>query len=75
MAIKRVYIMGEIYWRTIMSDYDTYIEHRGKKYRYDSDYDCFYPVNPPMSTWDKISPLVTILILLVLVLIIDYVKQ
>jgi hypothetical protein len=56
-----------------MNDYD--IEHRGKKYRYDSDRDCFYPINPPMSTWDKISPLVVILILMILVLIVDYVKQ
>jgi hypothetical protein len=58
-----------------MNDYDTHIEHGGKKYRYDPDHDCFYPVNPPMSTWDKISPLVVSLILLALVLIIDYVKQ
>ena len=58
-----------------MNDYDTHIEHGGKKYRYDPDHDCFYPVNPSMSTWDKISPLVIFLILLILVLIVDYVKQ
>jgi hypothetical protein len=58
-----------------MNDYDTYIEHNGKKYRYDPDYDCFYPINPPMSTWDKIGPLIIFLILLSLALIIDYVKQ
>ena len=73
MAVERIHIMGKIYRRTIMNDYD--IEHRGKKYRYDSDRDCFYPINPPMSTWDKISPLVVILILMILVLIVDYVKQ
>jgi len=58
-----------------MNDYDTHIEHGGKKYRYDPDHDCFYPVNPPMSTWDKISPLVVFLILLISILIVDYVKQ
>ena len=57
-----------------MDDYNTYIEHGGKKYRYDPDYDCFYPVNSPMSTWDKIGPLVTILILLVISLGIEYLK-
>jgi len=57
-----------------MNDYDTYIEHRGKKYRYDSDYDCFYPVNPSMSTWEKISPLVIMLILLAVSLSIEYFK-
>jgi hypothetical protein len=58
-----------------MNDYDTHIEHGGKKYQYDPDHDCFYPVNPPMSTWDKISPLVVILILVILIIIVDYVKQ
>jgi len=55
-------------------DYEHYITHNNKKYRYDPDFDCFYPVNPPMSLWDKISPLVIFLILLAASLTIDYFK-
>jgi len=48
-----------------MNDYDTYIEHRGRTYRYDPDYDAFFPINrykdmSPLEAW---SPLLIMLIL------------
>ncbi len=30
--------------------YDTVIEHRGRLYRYDPDFDCFYPIQAEPTT-------------------------
>ena len=42
--------------------YNTTIEHRGKLYRYDPDFDCFYPVQTP-TTWDRWGWIAVILVL------------
>ena len=54
--------------------YNTYIEHRGRVYRYDPDYDCFYPVDRwhNMSTWERWSPLIVIVMLAIAALCIEY---
>ena len=44
--------------------YDTTIEHRGRLYRYDPDYDCFYPVRAEMTPLEAWSPLLVIVLLL-----------
>lgn len=38
-----------------MNDLDHYITYRGREYRYDPDYDCFYPVRhrEELSFWDQ----------------------
>ena len=47
-----------------MNDLYTHtIEFRGRRYRYDPDHDCFYPVEQSMTTWDRVGWLAVILVL------------
>ena len=45
--------------------YDTTVEHRGRLYRYDPDYDCFYSVDryKDLTPWEAWAPLIVMLIL------------
>jgi hypothetical protein len=44
--------------------YNTYIEHRGRLYRYDPDMDCFYPAhNDRMTSLESWSPVIVLVIL------------
>ena len=44
--------------------YNTVIEHRGRLYRYDPDFDCFYPVSESSHPrWDRWGWLAVILVL------------
>lgn len=33
--------------------YNQTIEFKGRTYRYDPDFDCFYPAEGSMNTWDR----------------------
>lgn len=54
--------------------YNTYIEHRGRLYRYDPDYDRFYPVRKEMSVWESWSPVVVIVVLAAICSYIEYLR-
>ena len=57
--------------------YDTYIEHRGRSYRYDPDYDCFYAASPRWAeptVWDRYSPLIIFILLCIIALYIEYLR-
>ena len=43
--------------------YNELIERRGKQYRYDPDYDCYYPVPVKPSTFDKYLWIVAIVLM------------
>ena len=43
--------------------YNEYIERRGRQYRYDPDYDCYYAVPVEMSGFDKYAWIITIVVL------------
>lgn len=57
-------------------EYLHYIVHRGREYRYDPDYDCFYPVERyrSLSTWDKWSPAIVILVLTVIAVYVEFLR-
>lgn len=44
--------------------YNDYIERNGKFYRYDPDYDCYYAVPQELSTFDKYSGWIAVIIVL-----------
>ena len=43
--------------------YNEYIERRGRQYRYDPDYDCYYAVPVKLSLFDQWAWIVTIILL------------
>lgn len=51
--------------------YNTIIEHRGRLYRYDPDFDCFYPVEPEITGWKQWSWIVLILVLALIAYIVS----
>jgi len=63
---------------TTMNDldaqYNTYIEHCGRTYRYDPDHDAFYPTDcyRDMSVWEAVSPLVIMLVLCAIAVYLEY---
>jgi hypothetical protein len=54
--------------------YNETVERNGKIYHYDPDRDIYYRRYGPMSTFDKYSPIVTIVILLAVVVFLDWYK-
>jgi hypothetical protein len=54
--------------------YDTCIEHLGRIYRYDPDYDCFYPVDhyKDMTPLEALSPIVVMLVLSAICVYLEY---
>lgn len=53
--------------------YNTYIEHRGRLYRYDPDMDCFYPAhNDRMNSLESWSPVIVLVILSAIAVYIEY---
>ena len=63
-----------IYTSMERDPYDTIIEHRGRLYRYDPDYDCFYPVHRAMTVREAWSPVVVILVLAAICYYIEYLR-
>lgn len=33
--------------------YNQQITYKGRQYRYDPDFDCFYPAESSLNTWDR----------------------
>ena len=56
--------------------YNTTIEHRGRLYRYDPDFDCFYPLEryKRMTVWETWSPVIAIALLSAVAVYIEYVR-
>ena len=54
--------------------YNTYIEHRGRVYRYDPDFDCFYAVDryKDMSTLEAWLPVILLLVMSAICAYIEY---
>jgi hypothetical protein len=52
--------------------YNEYIERRGKYYRYDPDYDCYYAVPQELSTFDKYGWIAVIIVLAILAYALDH---
>ncbi len=50
--------------------YNQTIELKGRVYRYDPDFDCFYPAEGSMNTWDRWGWLAVIVALTLLTFIV-----
>ena len=55
--------------------YNELIERRGKQYRYDPDYDCYYPVPVKLSTFDKYLWIVAIVLMSAVCLYTEFVVK
>jgi hypothetical protein len=54
--------------------YNETVERNGRTYYYDPDQDIYYARYAPMSTWDKWSPVVVILVLCAICYYVEYVR-
>jgi hypothetical protein len=52
--------------------YEKTIEVDGKTYWYDPDHDCYHRINAPMSTWDKYSWIVGIVLLSIVCVYVEF---
>ena len=52
--------------------YNETIERRGKLYRYDPDYDCYYPVYADRSRWDQYGWILVIVLLAAIALYFEF---
>jgi hypothetical protein len=52
--------------------YNETVVRNGKTYHYDPDRDIYYPRYAPMSTWDKWSPVIVIIVLSAIAVYVEF---